>query len=759
MIEQEEESPTRQSRTGGWGWPLLDATLAFVLLATATTGLTLPLHHVPDGVVSKMTRARYHPLTNYLKYAIMAGGTLVVFAVAAQRGTGLVLSLATGLARALARVTSGRRWTTLGALAIMAFAILLVNRTAVDPASPLTDTYHEGERLAFVPAVRASGSPLAHVFLIHGFGADVLPSVLAGYLATEGHQIALTRVMVAILQALGHLGALLAVVLAARLERPAMPWRPPVVGGLASLVVVALVFRIDVRDTAYLLQLPLIMLFLTAARTARGGITVMAAAAVGLSLPLAFLYVYDRAIYMLILTLIMTLPLLSLGWRVSVRWLAGVSVGVVLGVAIVVGTAGVAGAGAIVEQVRYWARYSAYINARPLFAWPSCCTVPAIRDLVLLGMATVGQCLTVAFLWSERERRGGLRAAIRTHLPLTVLFVASVVFMRIATERSDTPHFYFATVPSMLLLAVLVGTTLAARLEDIEPLHLAPQSPPATVLILVLVFVFGLLAARAAVLNPVSLARPLNPGSALSALRTWVRHASVPDHDILLPDDREAMIAVREEIAQSHCFFTLTSEGTWYYLFQRPSCSRFHQLWYARTGTAQDEVIAALATNRPALLLFSNNRDMKAIEGTSVFNTNAAVARYVMTAYRPYRLIAGHHWFWRRVEEPYRFVDDPAGRLDVTVSEADARRDLIVTGTLIVAPSVLQTATVFVTLGPRGLPIWAGHTVQAAAGGFRFWAEIPTGALPRGASVLHFWLMTDPAGPLRSLGSATVSVA
>jgi hypothetical protein len=179
---------------------------------------------------------------------------------------------------------------------------------------------------------------------------------------------------------------------------------------------------------------------------------------------------------------------------------------------------------------------------------------------------------------------------------------------------------------------------------------------------------------------------------------------------------------------------------------------------YARTRPAQEEVIAALARHRPALVLFSNNRDMTFIEGVSVFNTNAAVAQYVMTAYRPYRLIGGHHWFWRRAEEPYRFVDNPAGRLDVTPHAADEGHDLVVTGTLGIAPPAPEVAAIFVTLGPRGMPIWAGHTVQEANGHFRFRAEIPTSALPRGANTLHVWLMTDSAGPLQPLGNATVSV-
>jgi hypothetical protein len=108
---------------------------------------------------------------------------------------------------------------------------------------------------------------------------------------------------------------------------------------------------------------------------------------------------------------------------------------------------------------------------------------------------------------------------------------------------------------------------------------------------------------------------------------------------------------VSAELRPSDCFWTLTSEGIWYHLLDRPSCTRFHQVVYARAAEAQAEVVADLERTRPPVLLFANDEWWNRVDGVPVAITNRTIAEYVLSRYRPWQRV-GEHWFWRRAAAP-----------------------------------------------------------------------------------------------------------
>jgi hypothetical protein len=101
----------------------------------------------------------------------------------------------------------------------------------------------------------------------------------------------------------------------------------------------------------------------------------------------------------------------------------------------------------------------------------------------------------------------------------------------------------------------------------------------------------------------------------------------------------------------SGCVYTLTSEGLWYFVLQRPSCSAYHQVAYARPESAQDEVIADLAAKRPAVIVYSHTGGFESFDGLSAASTTAKVTRWVLANYRPHWLIGGA-WVWDRADQP-----------------------------------------------------------------------------------------------------------
>lgn len=700
--------------------------------------------------MSAITRLGFDPRTNYVKYALAAGGAFAIFGLTLGRGTSLLTTIGRGLRQAGG--VAGIRGRTGLAIAGLtaAFVIVAINLTAAPSGAPLVDTFHEGERLGFLPAARGAPRPFERIFLVHGFGLNVLPALVADRLADGPDRIALVRLGVVALHLLGYLGALATVILAVCVADPSAARRRALAAALGALVLAALVFRIDVRDTMFLLQVPWFMGFLAAVRRGQARRAVVSAVVLGASLPVAFLYVYDRAVYMAMIAGLVTMAMPALGRRALGPWLGGMAVGLAAGVAGLIALVGTAGVQDIAEQVVYWGRYGSYIWAQ---AWLAPCC--GIRDIVLLVGALLVQFVTIGRLWRQSRAARSLRTAVANDMPLVVLLVASLVFTRIALGRADPPHFYFATMPSMLLVAVLAGAVVGGRDRE------APTTATVTLprgylaLLITLSVALGVVAGRGRILLPSALVKPLNPVTAVSTIMRYGTDFARPDALMLAEGDWAAVQALRPEVTAGRCFFTLTSEGGWYQLFDRPSCSRFHHLVYARTAAAQAELIAALEREQPPVILFANGRNSSAIDGATIFNTNAPVLRYVMTAYRPYKTVGGH-WFWRRAQEPYRPLDVPAGRIEGVPPEVLRSRDVTVTGTVDQGLATPESGAILVTVGPADVPIWAGQAVSREGEAMRFRAQIPTAALAPGRHRLRFWLMTEPG--LRPLGEAEVDI-
>jgi hypothetical protein len=110
---------------------------------------------------------------------------------------------------------------------------------------------------------------------------------------------------------------------------------------------------------------------------------------------------------------------------------------------------------------------------------------------------------------------------------------------------------------------------------------------------------------------------------------------------------------MREAVAAQRCFSVLDSKAVWYYLFDKPSCSRFHQIVYARSKEAQLEVVGALDRERPENILFRDYDSGNDADGILLANGAHLVYAYVLREYRP-RSVLGGHWFWQRARAPLR---------------------------------------------------------------------------------------------------------
>lgn len=602
-------------------------------------------HHpavFPDApVVSFATIHGYHPLANVPAY--LAG---LAIAIAVPLGLsrlfpGRSVALGTGLL-----IPSPTR--VLAAAAAVALAAFVIANSWSNPADTMGDLFHEGEFLAFAPAFRMLSRPFERVFLIHGFAMDVLPALLGG-------DIAGARVIRMIEQAGTWCAALWLVGEAARGSDRRSPGAP-------ALAIAAFCL---LNGTTYAVPAPrsLVSFAQTAAmlrvlrepdRRSSGAL----AALIGGSLPFGFLYNYAEAGASIAAFGVATLAATAQGPPVARTWWRRAIPGAAVGAVLLIAALGPGQVGAIAEQVVYWTRYGGWI-----WFWPLGNT-PALQQRFLWAiLAAHGW--TLLHLWGT-AREAGLRGMARRDGDLCVMLALALASLKGSLDRADSPHLALGgMIASVLLISLAMRALVAAGGWSIRAR-----------------FVAALVGAYLVVL-----AWPqLDPRGAVSHLAS-LRGAIVPDDQIVPEDVRSAVAGMWKAVAAQPCFSTLDSTGVWYYLFDRPSCSRFHQINYARSREAQLEVIDALRRERPENILVGDYPSGAVSGRFPQANEEHLVYAYVLREYRP-GVVLGGHWFWRHSSATLRVgnrtvrgavaaaTEAPAGTIRITgwtVAPAGAR--------------------------------------------------------------------------------------
>ena len=246
-----------------------------------------------------------------------------------------------------------------------------------------------------------------------------------------------------------------------------------------------------------------------------------------------------------------------------------------------------------------------------------------------------------------------------------------------------------------------------------------------------------------------------SPNYARGIIRDYKNSISLQDDKLLSADYVLAVNTLKAEIRSSSTFFTLTNEGIWYYLFAVPSCSRFHQVFYARDSAAQNEIIDSLKKKKPQVILFQNAFWSNRIDNVSVFNSNAPIVRFVLENYRPF-LVIGEHWFWRRSELPMHFGTKIEGSLDANPQIVDRTRDMEFSGNFRPGFHPTDVSAIFVTIGEQNTPVWAGRLPKEDAARSRWTATLPTAALDAGATLIRFWIMENLDKTINPLGDGVL---
>lgn len=730
-------------------WILCISLLNILFLIPLVNLIQLSLNQNIHGIISLAYIQNISPYTDYIKYIFL----LLTPALITLIFINLPNSFLQKLITLLLNIAQNKRvWVSTTVILITTWFI----NTPFDQFTindVLIDSFHQGEFLGFLPNFLQLENPWVNTVLIHGWGMDVLPSWMAHFLTFNQNGIALTRFWVnleSVIACIGYFWILWELTQTIEKQQSRLPLF--LLSCLLFCILDGIFFKFDGRrGTIFILQLALILRFFRIVLTKQSqGIiisTVLAA-----SLPASFLYVYDRAIYLITIYIFASLfVLIQPLKKITKVWFLGLIIGLSLSSILIVGVIGIDSVTAIISQVIYWGKYGRYISFIPLpnleltwlslnFWWPI-----VIQSAVIVY-------LLLDFKLSHFQ----LRDIVRRHSLTLILLVASGVYMRITLDRSDIAHAYHGAIPTVFLVYYLVFLGYQKYISpQLEKLSFDPTQQLCIAIFIILITV-------------------LEPGFNLKQATTKIQQLpeaiSQPDTTLLKPDYLKAWQTIESEISQQSCFFTLTSEGLWYYLFNKPSCSKYSYVLYAKPRVAQKEVIQELEETQPNLILLKNeiwfqnpwDEILKAESASEIY-------QYILQQYRPYKAIESH-WFWQRTAQSPTFSSEnlAEGSIDFIPTKPLQRNEKITLMGWATLPQRQQPAdAVYLSFGEQNKLVNVGQVnIQRSDVALAFsqpnykqsgWTiELPTALLPVGKTLVKVWAYDSNIDQLFLIGSEII---
>lgn len=345
-----------------------------------------------------------------------------------------------------------------------------------------------------------------------------------------------------------------------------------------------------------------------------------------------------------------------------------------------------------------------------------------------------------------------LRPFVQKNTLIILLLTPASVYMRITLDRSDIGHAYHGALITTFLVIYLIYLGYKHQIEpQLSQLNITPIQQSLTVLLLIVII----------------LSEPgFNLVRGMEKITQLPTFLSTPDSKLLKPDYLEAWNTLKPEIEQQSCFFTLTSEGLWYYLFDKPSCSKYGYVLYAKPTVAQQQVIQQLNETKPNILLLTNEiwyqnpwDEILKSESASLIYQN------VLTTYRPYKTVESH-WFWKRNNQPLKLTQTQSlnGNIESLPTQPIHQSDNLSIGGWSILPESSQPAdAVYLSLGKKNQLIAVGQVniprpdVVQVLSNPKYeksgWIiRVPTAILPPGNNQMKVWSYDSKKNQLTQIG-------
>jgi hypothetical protein len=462
----------------------------------------------------------------------------------------------------------------------------------------LVDTFHEGETLGPAESYESSSlKPYTNFVIIHGVFQDPLRSVIAFKLF--GRSIGAERTFTMILYIItgvlfwllllilfrgDYIKAVLGFSILAILGIPALT-----LSFIPSLQGIQLPFR----DIATAIFLGAAILGLRYALAKRMFALSICSGVVGFIVTAGYANSLDRALYITVLAVFWAAMVLLLfnNFRSWTKYLVlSGGIGLLLGI-IVLGLALKWDFTGLIQYLLRITNYETYLDTITL-------TRPTLGlDIVYLSLAgMIGLvCIWITGSWkvSKKQRKGikGALVAIKdylrqavAHYPVEILLgITALLFMRSAIERADNGHFAYS-VQYLYIFILYLGINYIFKRKALRI---------ALSYLTLMLFVFVLLFFGAQVKH-IDIARDTFP-------------VNIPDSQLVRPDYLQTADYIKDNLHGKQSFITLTSEGVWYYLVNKPCPIQYPIIYYAFTQSQRESLAKSIADNPNIKYIITND--------------------------------------------------------------------------------------------------------------------------------------------------------
>lgn len=672
------------------------------IILPSVNSLNLPLDK-NYGIISRLVIDGRSPLTNYAIYLILfLCPSFIILGFLFLRGQSKKLNLNFKFNLLLISIISNYRFLPIALfLAIVCWLLNTKHQPMIgSKGSFAQEGFHFGE------VVGLSGTFLQNpgwfynkaYLMIHGFGLNVLPGFIGLSLGKENRDIAISGLVVDIHYTIATIFAFLIMLEIAAYISLKSKWK---IFSLFILVYFSLhniaLASLD-RDVIFLIQVFLSLrwmrLELNEGTILKSNYQIIYPVLLGFSIPVSFLYVYDRATYFVFLFIYLLayfLVVKGIKFVLTSGLLAFASIAAIC--LIFSGVFGFSYLPVTFKQISYWSKYSGIFTG---LAYPKI-NIKFAEIQNWLAIFLQSCCLTLLCLkfHYERSTKGiSIRGFLSKNGIEIFLLLCAIVTMRVALGRSQdwylTSRGFF---PIFSFLTVIIRF-LIQRINSLPSF----SSVFITVLLFCSLFNMNSVAAAANVLGMVKYP------SAVKAI------LSKTNSELLNPSYLEVAKQIKDDLAGS-CFYTLTSEGVWYRILSMRPCSKYWYLLYSTSTESQKELVRELQVEKPKLILYANQFWSNGIDGVSKETSHLLVHQYIWQNYRPYKMLNGN-WFWIR-RESHRELSDllvpnstkVVGSFDGLQSlDSNKKLDVLASGWSILGKADCAQNTVFITYSPVNSP-------------------------------------------------------
>jgi hypothetical protein len=218
---------------------------------------------------------------------------------------------------------------------------------------------------------------------------------------------------------------------------------------------------------------------------------------------------------------------------------------------------------------------------------------------------------------------------------LLIVLLAGVTFFRTALGRSDTGHLWHCSSFYWILILIALECFVLFFVKKIKQTENIIQKMKFVWFPVILISVLG------SYIHFVH--RPLESFQeraqrAMKREYTYLRFQVFQDRlgNVKIDTDQRkhfelVLKYIRQNTRIDEPIFDFSNQGAYYFLLDRPSVTRFHQIVYAATPAMQQEVIKSLVQNNIRLVIYSTGSWYDKIDGISTGKRLPIIERYIKT--------------------------------------------------------------------------------------------------------------------------------